>query len=258
MSSRQPSLLQHSLARPVSCKNHGEHFHKKGFKRLGGYSIIKKGKLPKRLFFSFFALLLIGMTIYFFGEKTLCALCEWVVLDEKVTPSDAVVVLNTGPEYFPRLIEAADLYRKGLTDQVVINGNRKSDVFREIEAKGFKRCCPWYEDSLRILSMFGVPREKVISLGVEDAYDTTTEAAAVGKEVIRRGYRRIIITTSKYHTRRAKFIWKRLYGNRLSISSVSAKTDPFDPNSWWRDGRQIRWVLSEYGAWVFYCWKRMI
>ncbi len=201
--------------------------------------------------------MLIGTAIYLFGEKALCTLGEFIVHDEKVTPSDVVVVLNTGPEYFPRLIEAADIYRKGLTDQVVINGNRKSDVLRRLEEKGFERCCPWYEDSLRILSMFGVPRKKVISLSVEDAYDTTTEAAAVGKELIRRGFRRIIITTSKYHTRRAHFIWTKMFGDKLSLSTVAAKKDPFNPRGWWKEGRQIRWVMAEYGAWIFYWWKSL-
>ncbi len=201
--------------------------------------------------------MLIGTTIYLFGEKALCTLGEFIVHDEKVTPSDVVVVLNTGPEYFPRLIEAADIYRKGLTDQVVINGNRKSDVLRRLEEKGFKRCCPWYEDSLRILSMFGVPRKKIISLSVEDAYDTTTEAAAVGKELIRRGFKRIIITTSKYHTRRAHFIWTKMFGDKLSLYTVAAKKDPFNPRGWWKEGRQIRWVMAEYGAWIFYWWKSL-
>ena len=194
---------------------------------------------------------------YFFREKALCALGEWVVLDDKATPSDAVVVLNTGPEYFPRLIEAADLYRKGLTDQIIINGNRKTDVLRQLEAKGFRPSCPWNEDSIRILSMFGVPRKKIISVSIEDAYDTTTEAEAVGKVIMGRGYNRIIITTSKYHTKRAHFIWTRMFGDKLSLYMVAAKTDPYNPKGWWREGRQIRWVMAEYGAWIFYWWKSL-
>ena len=201
--------------------------------------------------------MLVGATIYFFGEKTLCALGGWVVLDEEVVPSDTVVVLNTGPEYFPRLIEAADIYRRGLTDQILINGNRKTDVLRKLEAKGFRPCCPWNENFLRILSMFGVPRKKIISIGLEDVYDTTTEAELLGKEIINRGYSRIIITTSKYHTRRAHFIWTRMFGDKLSIKMKAAKEDPFNPCGWWKEGRQIRWVMAEYGAWIFYWWKNL-
>jgi len=137
----------------------------------------------------------------------------------------------------------------------VINGNRKTDVIRNLENKGFQRCCPWYEDSLRILSLYGVPREKVLCVNAEDAYDTMSEAEVVGNELIQQGISRIILTTSKYHTGRARFIWAKMYKERLSITPVSAKSDPYDPKGWWKHGRQIRWVLAEYGAWVYYWWK---
>jgi hypothetical protein len=39
---------------------------------------------------------------------------------------------------------------------------------------------------------------------------------------------------------------------------VSAKTDPYDPGGWWKDGRQIRWLMTEYGAWIYYYWKNIL
>ena len=129
-------------------------------------------------------------------------------------------------------------------------------MLRSLEGVGFTRCCPWYEESLRILEMFGVPRERVLSISVEDAYDTVTEASAVGKKIIRHGYGSIIITTSKYHSRRAHYIWTKMYKDKFAIYTVAAKADPFDPEAWWKEGRQIRWVMAEYGAWVYYWWKK--
>ena len=182
---------------------------------------------------------------------------DMIVADEKASPADAVVVLNTGLEYYPRLIQATDLYRQGLAANVVINGDRKTDTLRDLERKGFKRCCPWYADSVSILAMLGVPEDKIMRISNQDAYDTVSEADAVGRELIKRKLATVIITTSKYHTRRAKFIWQKMYKNRLTIFMVSAKTDPYDPDNWWKDGRQIRWVLAEYGAWLYYWWKEI-
>ena len=193
--------------------------------------------------------------LYLLSGTIIVWLGESLVLDEKPVPSDAIVVLNSGVEYYPRLIEAAELFKKGFARKIVINGNRKTDVLRGLEDKGFKNCCPWYENSLRILSLFGIPSDKVVCISAEDAYDTMSEAEAVGRELSRQGFKRIIITTSKYHTRRAHFIWTKMFGDKLSICSVSAKTDPYDPKGWWKEGRQIRWVLAEYGAWIFYYWK---
>lgn len=195
--------------------------------------------------------------IYLSAPAILKTLGNFIVRNETPVVSDAVVVLNTGVEYYPRLIEAAAIFNKGIAHSVVINGNRKTDTLRQLEQRGFETCCPWDENSLRILSLYGVPRGRVIRISVEDAYDTISEAETVGAELIRRGLNRVIIATSKYHSRRAGFIWEKLLGKQLSIRTVTAATDPYDPDGWWKEGRQIRWVLAEYGAWIFYVWKNL-
>ena len=192
-----------------------------------------------------------------FSGTILRAVGQLIVVDEDPDRTDAVVVLNTGVEYYPRLIQAADLYRRGLAPHIVINGNRKTKTLRNLESQGFLKCCPWYADSVSILAMFGVPEAKIIRISNEDAYDTVSEADIVGRELLKRQWTTVIITTSKYHTRRARFIWQKMYSDQLAVYMVAAQDDPYDPNNWWKDGRQIRWVLAEYGAWIFYWWKEL-
>jgi uncharacterized SAM-binding protein YcdF (DUF218 family) len=211
--------------------------------------------IKRKVLYFGIAFLFIAFFLYLSSSMIMTRLGDFLVLDEEPVPSDAVVVLCTGVEYYPRLIEAAELFRKGFARKVVINGNRKTDVLRSLEEKGFQRCCPWYEESLGILLMFGVPKDQVICISAEDAYDTVSEAEIVGTEILQKEFTKIIITTSKFHTRRARFIWNKRFGDTLSICSVSAKTDPYDPKGWWKEGRQIRWVLAEYGAWIYYWWK---
>ena len=214
--------------------------------------------VARKPFYLFIALLLVAILMIMLHKRVLSAAGNYLIFDERPVHADAVVVLYTGVEYYPRLVEAADLFRKGFADKVVINGNRKTDELRALEAQGFAACCPWYEDYVRILALCGVPRANVIPVSAEDVYDTTSEAEAVGPELLRRGIKRIILTTSKFHTKRAHFIWEKLFGDKLAICSVAAKSDPFNPSGWWNEGRQIRWVLAEYGAWVFYYWKRWV
>ena len=178
-----------------------------------------------------------------------------MVVDEAPVPSEAAVVLFTGVDWYPRLMEAAELYKQGFAKKVVINGNRKTEVLKDLEARGFQRCCPWEENGLRILELLGVPREDVMAVGAEDAYDTISEARAVGRALTEAGVTRIILTTSRYHTRRARYIWKRVYPKRFRICTKAAHEDPFSPRGWWKDGRQIRSVLAEYGAWAYFLWK---
>lgn len=190
------------------------------------------------------------------ARPLLVAMGRFLVVDEDPVKSDAIVVLNTGVEIYPRLIQAARLHTEGWAETVVINGARKSDVLRELERRGFEPCCAWNEDHLRILELLGVNRDRVVVYSVEDAYDTVSEAQEVGRRLVGEGMRRVLVVTSKSHTRRAGMIWKSLFRNQLEVRMVAAKTDIFKPDCWWRDGRQIRWVLAEYGGWLFWNGKR--
>ena len=208
-------------------------------------------------FFLFFALIVLAFLLFFGPSRILVNVGQFLVFDEKPIRSDAIVVLCSDIDYYPRLMEAADLYKKGFGRKIVINGNRKNIALRELESKGFKKCCAWYERPVRILTLLGIPQKKIMHISAEDAYDTISEAEAVGAELVKQKIKRIILTTSKFHTKRAHFIWTKMYEDKLAVHSVAAKKDPFDPNGWWKDGRQIRWVLSEYGAWVYYYWKNI-
>ena len=204
------------------------------------------------------AVLILVLLLWFFSENVLTWVGNLIVKDEKPGHADAAVVLNTGMAYYPRLIEAASLYGQGLVKKVIINGNRKTEILRELERKGYQPCCAWNEERIRILELLGVKRQDVIAISVEDAYDTISEAKAVGRALLDRKITRIIITTSKSHTRRACHIWRSLYKDQFVITIVAAKRDPYSSKAWWKDSRQIKWVLAEYGAWVYYFWKAMM
>ena len=199
--------------------------------------------------------LVAALLLYFLSGPIMIMVGEFLVQSDEPARSDAVVVLSTGIEYYPRLMEAAMLFQDGFAERVAINGNRKSEALRELERRGFQSCCLWYEDALRVLELLGVQKERVIIINAESAYDTVSEAKLVGEVLSEAGITSIILTTSKYHTRRARYIWKKLFPDRFTIRAVAARNDPFSPEAWWKEGRQVRWVLAEYGAWIYYFWK---
>lgn len=217
--------------------------------------IVKKVRL-KKFALSIIMLVLLLILLVFQLENLLTLAGKALIMDSPLSPADAVVVLATGVEYYPRLIEAAQIWRKGLARQIIINGDRKTDTVRKLEDMGFEPACHWCADYLRILSIFDVPRNKVQCIRAEDVYDTVSEAEFVGNKLLLSGYTKLIITTSKFHSKRAYHIWNDLFRKKADISIVSAKEDPFQPDAWWKSGRQVRWVLAEYGAWIYYYWKK--
>lgn len=190
-------------------------------------------------------------------EKILTGVGSFLVVEDAARQADGAVVLYTGVDIYPRLIEAAELYKEGKVQTVVINGNRKTETLRSLESGGYEQPCRWYAEELSVLVHLGVAREHVVAISAEDAYDTISEAEIVGEILINNGLHNIIITTSKFHSRRARHIWRHTYRQELEVQVATARNDPFNPSAWWRNGRQIRWVLSEYGAWLYYYWMKL-
>lgn len=196
---------------------------------------------------------------YLAGPWLLTRAGEFLVVDDTpVEPAHAVVVLSTGVDYLPRLMQAATMFKNGRASLVVINGNRKTDVHRQLEAQGYIPSHAWSEEAEAILVFLGVQREKILPISAEDAYDTVSEATLVGQELKDTDIRKIIITTSKFHTRRSKAIWSHLYSGQFDLQVAAAANDPFAVDGWWHHGRQIRQVLAEYGAWLYFWGKRLL
>ena len=106
---------------------------------LKNQTMIRKNR--KTIYFGLIVLVL-ALALYVFSGTLLTSIGQFLVADDPPAQSDAVVVLNTGLEYYSRLIQAADLYKEGFVKKVVVNGNRKNDVLRKLERKGFKCAAP--------------------------------------------------------------------------------------------------------------------
>lgn len=197
-------------------------------------------------------IVLIGI-IVLFSNPILTAMGNFLVKEtENLQTADAVVVLTTGVDYTARLIEAARIYEKGLAKKIVIDGDRKSDILKQLETQGYQEACHWSENPISVLKFFDVSESNIIVLDAPDAYDTVSEAAITGGFLRKYNLTKLIITTSKYHTRRAGYIWKTAYDGIFDIQVAAARDDPFREDAWWKDGRQVRQLLSEYGAWFYY------
>lgn len=195
------------------------------------------------------AVLILSVLLLSFLAMTLVA--HGLLRSDKPAEADAVVVLFHDTEIYLRMTEAARLYREGYVPKVVINGGRIHPVVKEMQAKGFSRQWHWDEEYHEYLKFLGVPLEDVIFIQVEDSFDSRGEAFHLGSKLQELGMDSLIITTNKYHSRRAGHVWDKLYYDVFDIRVVPVQNEPFSPWSWWKDGRQFKWTLYELGSWIF-------
>lgn len=198
-------------------------------------------------------LLAIVVGLLLLSRPVLVGLGKFLVTgDEHPAPAEAAVVLATGVDYTERLIEAAHLYEKGLVKKIVIDGDRKSQALKDLEKEGYVEPCRWEVNYLAVLKFLGVNEQDVVVIDAPDAFDTVSEAKFVGASLQKQRLNRLIITTSKFHTRRAAYIWRNAFPGQFDIQVAGAGNDQFDPQGWWKEGRQVRQLLGEYGGWFQY------
>lgn len=167
---------------------------------------------------------------------------RYLVEVDEPTAADAIVVL-TG-SYPDRILEAAALYREGWAPHLVLCREPENSGFRKLRSLGVQ-VPRFFELNRMIAEQLGVPPQAITVLE-RPAGSTFSEAELVVSDALRRGYRTLIIVTSKYHARRAKRIYEAIADGRLRIIMRPARDDEFSPERWWRDRASTRRVVIEY------------
>lgn len=72
-----------------------------------------------------------------------------------------------------------------------------------------------------------------------------------------KGWRRVLLMTSRYHMRRAKLIFESVFreaGVPIEVETLSVIQDPFEPGEWITSFQGVRVTVEEYLKWLYYRW----
>jgi uncharacterized SAM-binding protein YcdF (DUF218 family) len=173
-----------------------------------------------------------------------------LLVDDPLQPATAVVVFGGHVPF--RAMEAADIFRKGVTTEVWLTHGVLHAEDNEMIKLGI-HVIPEHEYSRQVLERLGVPPASIHVLE-PPVMNTAQEVSVVAKEMRRVGGKRVILITSKYHTRRVRVIWSKLAGGAPQAIVRYTPYDPDDPDRWWRnssDGLAVtREVFGLLNAWA--------
>jgi uncharacterized SAM-binding protein YcdF (DUF218 family) len=173
----------------------------------------------------------------------------YLVVEQPLEKSDAIVVLAGAR--VERWLEAVDLYRAGWAPHIVVSRGRMEDAEVRLHAMGIR--FPADADLVRdAMIQMKVPPEAILML--PDMLDNTAqEAAATRRLASAAGWVRIIVVTSKYHSRRSAYAFTREFRDQPTRVLVHASSyDPSVPNRWWTSRQDVRFVTSELQKLVAY------
>lgn len=143
----------------------------------------------------------------------------WILISaEAPRRADAIFVLG-GDQYGERILHAAALARQGYAPKVYVSG--PSGIFDH------------YESDLSIEFARRRGYTDVTFLALEnDCKSTRDEAERYLPEFRRLGFKRILVVTSNFHTRRSGRIF-RAVAQEPEIHMMAAAAREFRPADWW-------------------------
>lgn len=165
----------------------------------------------------------------------------WVVEDSAQT-SDAIVILSDDNFSADRAARAAQLFKEGFAPRIVASG------------RYLRPYASMAELMQHDLTDRGVPQSAVVRFPMH-AEDTLEEAEALSQFLSSHGWKRILLVTSNYHTRRARYIYERMLPPGFELRVISAPDSDFDPDNWWRSRQGEKIFLHEFLGYPVAMWE---
>jgi uncharacterized SAM-binding protein YcdF (DUF218 family) len=174
---------------------------------------------------------------------------RYLVISEPLDRSDGIVVLAGGRA--ERWLEAVDLYREGWAPKIALSPGRVEPTEKLLLARGVR--LPTDAHVARdVMTQLGVD-PAAISIFAENVDNTAQEADAFRAFVLQEGWTRIIVVTSKYHTRRTRFAFAREFADvPVRIRVRASRYDAAVPERWWTSRGDVRYVTSELQKLLLY------
>jgi uncharacterized SAM-binding protein YcdF (DUF218 family) len=164
----------------------------------------------------------------------------WLAVQDPLAPARAIVVLSGRlPD---RAIEAARIYHQNAAPEVWVS-QPTSPVQQLAEMR-----IPFVGEDFynqRVLLALGVPADAIRILP-EPSSNTAQEVEQIAQLARSSEARAVIIVTSEPHTRRVRYIWRRLVGDSPQLIVRHAVDDPFDAAHWWRNTQDALDVVREW------------
>ncbi len=192
----------------------------------------------RRWLFAAFATLAILSQLAPIGLR---AIGHWLIVQDELQQADAIFV-HAGPLPF-RALEAAEIYKGGWAKEVWLAPIAPTEETLMLSRLGVDMP-PSSHWRRQVLEKQGV-RPEAIDLLSSHVLNTQDEIASVISALRTRGHNRVILVTSKQHSRRVRVLWDRMGDSDLEAIVRPSAPDPFDPDSWWRNTEDGQAVLHE-------------
>ncbi len=166
---------------------------------------------------------------------------QWLMVADPPEPARAIVVLSGRVPF--RAMEAATIYREGLAPEVWLTKEVRTPEELVLDRLGV-RVVRGDAYNREVLERLGVKPEAIHLLG-DGVWNTVDEIRLIARELGRDGGERVIVVTSKVHSRRVRATWAAIVGGSPKAIVRYARDEPYGARGWWRNTRDALDVSRE-------------
>src|ERR1700676_5604762 len=166
---------------------------------------------------------------------------SWIV-DDPLEHADAILVLSDDNFYADRATRATQLYREVMAPLLVASGRRLrpyAGIAELMEHDLVER---------------GVPKDKIVRMA-HDADNTRVEAQGLAQVATQHKWRSVIVVTSNYHTRRARYIFLHVFPAQFQVRVTGSHDGDFDPEHWWQTRQSLKALTREFVGMIVAIWE---
>jgi len=207
-------------------------------------SILKKTGILLLVF------VLLCALVYSLRVTLLSGLANYLIsTDTPLQKADLIFVLNG--DYETRPFYSSEMYRQGLAPLVAIAQTESSPA----ERLGLVDNPT--DIAVEVMQLRGVPADKILVLNTSGPVTSTfDEARTLRQYVEANDIHSVIMVTSAFHTRRARWIFeKELAGVQVELEVAGAPYPSYDAGNWWQDENGLINLNNEYIKLIFYLIK---
>ncbi len=172
------------------------------------------------------------LLLFFFRDPLLSAAGHWLVVSDTLQPSNAIIMLSGDDVEGDRAARAAQLYKAGWAPLVVASGAEIRTYLSEADLE------------MHDLETDGVPSSAILPLRQHALY-TLQEAHDLLRLAQRMHWTRVIVVTSNYHTRRARYIFRHVFPSTIAVRVTPAPDVDFNPSDWWETRQGMKTFAHE-------------
>jgi uncharacterized SAM-binding protein YcdF (DUF218 family) len=194
-------------------------------------------------------LILLALLAFALRVRILTGIGSYLVVEDDLHPADVIFVLNGDPDSRP--FRAADLYEQGLAPRILI---ARSENQPTVDL-GLVR--NETDISVGVMESLGVPAADILTLQMPGGVTSTFDEAALLRDYVQsHEIHSVILVTSAFHTRRARWIFEReLAGLPVTLKMAAAPNHGFDQTNWWQSENGLITLNNEYLKLFYYFWK---